>query len=338
MSSFLFRRVWCRPAALYTRRPVTPTTLNRHRPPYPCRIHSYTSSAKGPTSAEHPPESPLTDQLDALLSGNQYEQLSGPNKQKIYDTFAQHTADGGAVPDHLGYYIVSVLLTPRFPGDAEFPDQVPDADKELALRVLDFLSLQGTPVLTMGVFAMLYQAAAFSPPQPSTGTSDTTTTTATNSSKDDLRNNATLRISRIINALHLPYHPDDARTLMTMLFQNEDYESFWKLWRRIPLRGEPRIAEDYLMLFNLHAKLSDQRRVEECVLTWFPMMEREDVSFEALDGEIARAVARCILVVEPYMWQKRAGGETMGLLGKIWDFVVDLVKPELLGGRWRSVR
>ncbi|PYI33984.1 hypothetical protein BP00DRAFT_423558 [Aspergillus indologenus CBS 114.80] len=338
MSGLLLGRPWLGPGTRCKIPSARIATIPRYQTPCLLQIHCYTSPAPSSRPARHPRRSPppTTNQLEAVIADHRLKLPSGSSKQTLYEAFGDHTAAGGAVSDHLGYSVVSTLLTPRAPDDAEFPDQVPDADKELALRVLEYLSLQGTPVLVMGTFAMLYQAAIFSPPPPKT-TVDTATLdddffapSTPASDQDDDDNAATTRISRMITALHLPYHPDDARSLMTMLFQNGDYETFWKLWRRIPLQGAPRRAEDYVMLFRLHAQLGDPRRAVQCVLMWVPMMAREDLPVSAAQGEVARLVVRCIEVAVGAL-EPVAEGRQLEQLMQIRDEAIQAAAMESKG-------
>lgn len=54
--------------------------------------------------------------------------------------------------------IYGLTLNRAFP--TEFTDRIPDADKDLALRVVDHLSLRSVNVLNIQVFNMLYKAAS----------------------------------------------------------------------------------------------------------------------------------------------------------------------------------
>ncbi|RAL14845.1 ubiquitin-protein ligase peroxin 12 [Aspergillus homomorphus CBS 101889] len=333
----LLRKPWCRPGGALR----TLSLAMAVRPQSHClsRIQAYTSSSSfsssssacQASSAEHPSSvsSPSVRQLDAATSKPQQqpqqqpqEQLSAQKKQALYETFGKYTAAGGLVTDELGYSVVSALLTPRPPDDAEFPNQVPDADKELALRVLEYLSLQGTPILVMGTLAMLYQAAMYSPRWPN----NTTTENKHNirpygNGNNETDDGALSRLPRMINAIHLPYNPHDARSIMTMFFQNGDYENFWRLWRRIPLQGLSRTAEDYVMLFRLHAELGNRYRAEQCVRTWFPMMEREEPPV-LVGEEIALLVAECVYLADPRVQDKVAAGGSADTLVQIWDKIL----------------
>ncbi|OOF98366.1 hypothetical protein ASPCADRAFT_205601, partial [Aspergillus carbonarius ITEM 5010] len=172
-------------------------------------------------------------------------QHSGYTKQGLYTAFMECASSGYSVSDDLAFSVVSALLTPR-------SGEVPDSDKDIALRVLEHLSLRGTDVVNMKVFNMIYQAAAISP-------------------SPTVRNGALSRVSRLIDTLDLPFDPVQARSLMVSQFQHGDYDGFWKLWRKLPLNGSPRTVADYEMLFRLHADLGDKLRARDCLSTWVPM-------------------------------------------------------------------
>ncbi|PWY87056.1 hypothetical protein BO94DRAFT_535173 [Aspergillus sclerotioniger CBS 115572] len=216
-------------------------------------------------------------------------QHPGYTKQGLYTAFLECSCLGYSVSDDLGFSVVSALLTPRSGG------QVPDSDKDIALRVLEHLSLRGTDVVNMKVFNMIYQAAAISPSP--TG--------------------ALSRVSRLIDTLDLPFDPLQARSLMVSHFQHGDYNGFWKLWRKLPLNGSPRTVADYEMLFRLHADLGDKLRARDCLSTWVPMMSREQPPIP-LRGELLVDIKHCLVLADPHIAQKAAEGST-SILVRFWN-------------------
>ncbi|GLA30276.1 ATPase synthesis protein 25 mitochondrial [Aspergillus niger] len=237
-------------------------------------------------------------------------QHPGYTKRGLYAAFTECTCAGYLVSDDLAFSVVSALLSPRLAGTSseDVAGQVPEADQELALLVLEHLSLRGTNVVNMRVFDMIYRAVAISP-----------STTAPDGANDAQTGNKSslYRVTRLIDTLDLPFEPEQARSLMLSLFQHGDYDDFWKLWRKGPLNGSLRTAADYKMLFRLHADLGDELRARDCVSTWIPMMRREDNPIP-LEGELLVDIKRCLMLADPDIVQKAAEGSTSNLV-RFWN-------------------
>jgi hypothetical protein len=225
-------------------------------------------------------------------------QHSAYSKEGLWRAFISCTASGYDVSDDISFQVVSALLTE---GQAS---PLSDSDRELAVRVLEHLSLRGTNVLNMKVFNMLYKAA---------------TTSSSEDAKEEGSHTTSLplRVSRIIGTLELPFDPKEARILMATLFQNRDYDGFWRLWRKLPLYNSPRTIADYEMLFQLHAELGDELRARDCLSTWVPMMSREE-SPVSLQGRLVKHVMQCCLVADPEIDIRAWDGSTSNL-ARIWN-------------------
>ncbi|RMJ22616.1 hypothetical protein PHISP_06522 [Aspergillus sp. HF37] len=187
-------------------------------------------------------------------------------KQNLWTEFVDYARCGYVVFDDMGLLIISALLTERPVEAAVDGYAIPASDIELALRVCEQLSIQGTDLLNMKVFNMLYNAARHASPS-SVGTQDRGT---------GARNEALVRIPRVVEAFEIPFDPEESRIFMWSLFEEKDYTGFWELWRRLPLNDSPRTTTDYEQLFQRHAELGDGRRAKECVATWLPMMKEEN--------------------------------------------------------------
>lgn len=171
------------------------------------------------------------------------------SKESLWKAFLDYSVRGYPLPEDLGLQVVSALLMKQPVGDQdiEVSSGLQDNHTELALRVLEQLSLRGTNVLNMKVLTMLYQA--FSPEGLKVAP------------QDRKAEKARSRIFQLIGILKIPFDPEQARILMLSLFRNQDYDGFWKLWRKLPLDGSSRTAADYERLFELHAELGDQQPV-----------------------------------------------------------------------------
>ncbi|KAJ6021126.1 ATPase synthesis protein 25 [Penicillium herquei] len=196
------------------------------------------------------------------------------------------------VPDELGFDTVAALLTPRLEEKpSKEPTQfLPDADVELALQVLERLSVRGVPILTMRVFNMLYDVAALAP-EPSTSTEKAQRTM-------EHRKQLLNRLSKIVSAAQVSFDEVQARKLMFNQLRYQDLDGFWRLWRMFPLQKASRTQADYMEMFQLHAELGDERRARDCLSTWVPMMSRETIPI-ILQGPIVSAIMECILVADP---------------------------------------
>lgn len=222
-------------------------------------------------------------QLMCVAIAKQHEEYT---KERLWRAFMDFSLCGYDLPEELGLQVVSALLAKRSVQDqnVESSNRLLDADKELALRVLEHLSLRGANVVNMKMLTMLY--AAFSPEGLEAVLPD---------SKDG---QALSRLSQLIHLLDIPFDPEQARILMPLFFRNHDYDGFWKLWRKLPLGGSSRLAADYEELFGLHAELGDERRARDCLSTWVPMMAREEPPIE-LEGLLLRHVMYCVVIADP---------------------------------------
>jgi hypothetical protein len=225
------------------------------------------------------------------------------SKDALFKAFSDFLRDGYDLPDDLGFDIVSALLTPK-PVETvteESAFKSSDSDMELALSVLDRLSLRGVPILNMRMFNILYQAVGISH-TPSSDTGDIRSKVPSQFSSTlqhtEAQNQILSRLSKILAAANIPFVAEDARQLMVTLFRYGDYDGFWRLWRQFPLKGVNRTQDDYVTLFQLHAELGEERRARECISTGVSLMNQESPAIE-MRGPIITAIMHCILVADP---------------------------------------
>ncbi|KAJ5102163.1 hypothetical protein NUU61_004385 [Penicillium alfredii] len=252
-----------------------------------------------------------------LLSIAVSRQHPAYSKDNLFSTFSDFLRDSHELPDELGFEVVSALLAPRAVDLlAHEPTlYLPEADRELALLVLDRLSLRGVPVLNMKVFQTLFRVVDLpsTAPTPSSNSessgSEPNTQMMPTSRRTESQQQILSRLSKIVAAAEMPFDADEARKLMGTLFQYEDYDGFWRLWRQMPLKGVNRMQADYLQLFQLHAELGDERKVRECLSMWVPMMARESPPV-VLQGPLVTAIMHCLLVADPAITEHAAEGAT----------------------------
>ncbi|GFF28928.1 ATPase synthesis protein 25, mitochondrial [Aspergillus lentulus] len=235
----------------------------------------------------------------------------GYSKESLWKAFTTCNYHTYFISDELGIEIVSAMLT-ALPAHEEGPKAagvLPEADRELALRVLEHLSLRGTDVLSMKVFHLIYKAAG----HPTNLSGEKVIEDVTGTAKV----RPTSRVAKLIETLDIQFDPEEARKLMVSMFRNGDYDGFWKIWRKLPLNGSPRTFADYEMLFRLHAELGDECRSRDCVSTWVPMMRREHPPIP-LRGQVMQDIMYCILIAEPAIDRMAAAG-SMSNLALIWN-------------------
>lgn len=236
-------------------------------------------------------------------------------KEALFSTFSDFLRDGYDLPDDLGFDVVSALLTPRTAGiiTEQSETHSPDTGMELALLVLDRLSLRGVPILNMKIFNILYQAVCAPNPALSTEESSSSSSVV---QQTESRKQILSRLSKILAAANVPFDAVDARQLMVTLFQCGDYDGFWRLWRQFPLKGANRTQEDYVQLFKLHAELGEEVRARECLSTGVALMNRESPAI-VLQGPIVTAIMHCILVADPTL-QNRDEGASPSFYMPLW--------------------
>ncbi|KAJ5178427.1 uncharacterized protein N7500_001126 [Penicillium coprophilum] len=242
-------------------------------------------------------------------------------KDALFSTFSDFLRDGYDLPDDLGFDVVSALLTPRTAGviTEQSETHSSDADMELALSVLDRLSLRGVPILNMKIFNILYQAVCAPNPAPSSLNElhpEEISPTSTAVQKTVSQRQILSRLSKILAAANVPFDAVDARQLMVTLFRCGDYDGFWRLWRQFPLKGANRTQDDYVQLFKLHAELGEEVRARECLSTGVELMNRESPAI-VLQGPIVTAIMHCILVADPTL-QDRDEGASPSFYMPLW--------------------
>jgi hypothetical protein len=238
-------------------------------------------------------------------------------KEELFSTFSGLLNDGHDLSDDLAYEILAALLTPRIENSQQPSPYLPESDMELALQVLDRLSLRGVPILNYRLFNMLYQVVDI-PTLPSSEQSPSKSVTRSINSKrwTESQRVKLARLSKIVAAAEVPFDAPEARKLMVTLFQCEDYDGFWRLWRQLPLKGSRRTREDYAQLFQLHADLGDELRARDCLSAWVPMMAREQNPI-VLQGPLVNSLMHCLLVADPDI-HKRSEEASPSYFAEVW--------------------
>ena len=239
--------------------------------------------------------------LSSIALSRQHSQYS---KTTLFGAFNEYLNNGYGISDDLAFDVVSALLAPRLVEQTagSFASYLPEEDVEIALQVLERLSLRGVPILNYRVFNLLYQMVDIPTTVPEGLQQENTeksSSTSIGESRTLSQRQRITRLSKIVTATaDAPFDEDEARQLMFTLFRHGELDGFWHIWRQLPLKGVCRTQDDYTQLFQLHADLGDERRARDCVSTWVPIMHRESPPI-VLQGSIVTAIMNCLLVADP---------------------------------------
>ncbi|KAJ5098082.1 ATPase synthesis protein 25 [Penicillium argentinense] len=260
-----------------------------------------------PSDMSHKDIASLRLKLQSIGISRQHPAYS---KQGLFTSFTDYLGNTYDLKDDLAFEVVSALLTPqKMEGQFGQPVSIlSEADIELALQVLERLSLRGVPILNLKVFNMLYQVAGTTADLPSNQDHPLEWT--------ESQRQMLSRLSKIVAAADVPFDVEQARQLMVTQFQCEDYDGFWRLWRQFPLKGVSRTPEDYRRLFQLHADLGEEKRARDCISAWVPMMEREAIPV-LLQGSVVTPLMHCLLVADADI-QNRAQEGTASYFLDVW--------------------
>ncbi|KAL4797866.1 Pex12 amino terminal region-domain-containing protein [Aspergillus venezuelensis] len=239
-----------------------------------------------------------------LMCMSYFRGLPAYSRENIHRAFMGCCISAADIPEELSNQTLSILLTPRASPDYPGEEWYTAEDRELALSVLDQLSLRGQDFLNLAMFTRLYMLACL-PYSPGPVSQD---------GKSHAQRGA--HILRMIESLDIPFEPRLARRLMFSMVRNGDYEAFWKWWRTLPLKGSPRIYDDYVMVFRMFAHEADEREARRCITDWVPMMQREDPPIK-LEGELLNEVIALLKLCEADIQKKAEDGKKTPFV-KLW--------------------
>lgn len=252
--------------------------------------------------------------------------LSHPNytKTDLFEAFQDLAASGGEITTSQGLMAVRALLSPAQTDTA--PEEtalrtISNADMNMALKVLEHLSLRGANIIQLEIFLTFFTAVGYQVPVRPFDESQNIEPQDNGSSRmlvpTDILNNIHQIQNRLLRAMELinvKLQSEDYIPILRILSNHGNYDKFWEVWRKMALRLVPRQKEHYLLLFQNQVEQKHQRDAAKCIWDWVPMMVREDPPVY-VDPELAQAIMECLLLADPDIKAKALEGRPGQLAG-----------------------
>jgi hypothetical protein len=237
-------------------------------------------------------------------------QHPGYTKEYLWTLFLEHTASGYRISESLAYEIASAFLVPRLEGQEQKStiSELVDFDIESAMRVMDNLSLTGeTIIMKHRVYNMMYRALLLS---------------LADEQAKDVQLKA-LRIRTLMNKIELEWRGTDTRETMQLRLLLGDVDGFYEIWHAIAFNEGSRTADDYEVLFRVHAEAGNPVHARECLAVWVSMMEREHPQIQP-DAGLVSAIAKCA-----YVAGQHATAFRLSSVSKEWKEAQPLIVEEM---------
>ncbi|KAI1934033.1 ATPase synthesis protein 25, mitochondrial [Ophidiomyces ophidiicola] len=253
------------------------------------------------------------------------------SKTNLFDAFKDLAASGNEIPEIIALKTVKALLsfTENESDMANAVKRVSRTDIDLALKVLNHMSLRGMDILSREVFSMLYAASGFQVPvrpmkeHNNPNSIEVETSIPVTAEEFDEVRLVQDRLRKIMHAFDVKFGPEQFLSLLRFHFHHGNYDQFWAIWRKMSLLQLPRSKEFYVLLFRLHAERGHQAKTSECLSSWIPMMAREEPPVR-IDAELARVIMACLLVADPSIKTRADSGdrsEYSNLWSRCWELV-----------------
>ncbi|CRG83679.1 hypothetical protein PISL3812_01034 [Talaromyces islandicus] len=198
-------------------------------------------------------------------------------KEHLWSVYMEHTASGFYLGESAGLDVARSFIAPRSDDQRDVLPSTRESDVEHALRVLDFLSLEGSLRLHIPLFVILYKALIMlSVDQDVNTTSE-----------------RSLRIRNVMETFPQEIKGYGAWDMMRLRLEAKDIEGFWQIWHSLPFMTGSRTHDDYEFLFRSMAWCDHAASARESLATWIPMMLREQPPIEPQES-LLLAIAYCI--------------------------------------------
>ncbi|WEW61191.1 ATPase synthesis protein 25, mitochondrial [Emydomyces testavorans] len=254
------------------------------------------------------------------------------SKTDLFDAFKNLAGSGCGISETQALETAKALLSfaENEVDISSAAKRVSRSDIDLALQVLNHMSLRGMDILSREVFSMLYTASGFQVPvrpvneNPCPNSIEAETSHPISAEEFQEIRLVQDRMRKIMDAFDIKFGPEQFLSLLRFHFHHGNYDQFWDTWRQMSLLQLPRSKDFYVLLFRLHAERGNQKRAAECLSSWVPMMAREQPAVR-IDADIARVILACLLVADPdvkHRADKGDPGEYPNLWNKCWNIVV----------------
>lgn len=237
-------------------------------------------------------------------------QHPGYTKEYLWTLFLEQTASGYRMSEPLAFEVASAFLVPRLEAQEQKRtiSELVDFDIESAMRVMDNLSLNGdTIIMKHRVYNMMYRALILS---------------LADEKANDIPQKA-LRIRMLMNEIGLEWRSTDTRETMQLRLLLGDVDGFYEIWHAIAFNEGSRTADDYEVLFRVHAEAGNAVHARECLAVWISMMEREHPAIQP-DAGIISAIAKCA-----YVAGQNADEFRLSSVSKEWHEAQSLIVEEM---------
>jgi hypothetical protein len=195
-------------------------------------------------------------------------------KEHLWSVYMEHTASGFNLSESYGLDVARSFVAPRLD---DVSPSTRESDVEHTLRVLDYLSLEGSLRLHLPLFVILYKALIMLSVDQA---ADTT-------------HQLSLRIRNVMETFNEEIKGHGSWDMMRLRLEAKDIEGFWQIWHSLPFTNGSRTHEDYEFLFKSMAWCDDAASARESLATWIPMMLREQPPIEPQES-LLEAIAYCI--------------------------------------------
>ncbi|KAE8555354.1 ATPase synthesis protein 25 mitochondrial [Talaromyces marneffei ATCC 18224] len=239
-------------------------------------------------------------------------QHPGYTKEYLWKLFLEQTASGYRLSELQAFEIASAFLVPRLESQEQKRtiSELVDFDIESAMRVMDNLSLSGeTIIMKHRLYNMMYRALLLSLADG-------------NANKNNARLKA-LRIRTLMDEIGLEWQGTDARETMQLRLLLGDVDGFYEIWHAIAFNEGSRTADDYEVLFRVHAEAGNAAHARECLAVWISMMGRENPPVQP-DAGIISAIAKCA-----YVAGQHANTFRLSLVSNEWEKAQPLIVEEM---------
>lgn len=194
-------------------------------------------------------------------------------KEHLWSVYMEHTASGFNLSESYGLDVARSFVAAR----SDDVSSTRQSDVEHALRVLDYLSLEGSLRLHFPLFVILYKALIM----------------LSVDQDADTTHQLSLRIRNVMETFSEEIKGYGSWDIMRLRLEAKDIEGFWQIWHSLPFTNGSRTHDDYEFLFKSMAWCDDAASARESLATWIPMMLREQPPIEPQES-LLEAIAYCV--------------------------------------------